>query len=340
MNQKYKSESLLELLVKTLKEQPLSPLISPSPKIEMMLDSDNVKSLLNNLKQFKSLHYTLVDRNKNIIFEIGGKETKKILHRKMNAIQNQREAVETLLKRNQEDAVAEISCRNHLYHFSVGLYHEGQLLGALVVGNFIFSDGKPDKELYEEWAAINGFEVDLLTDSTNNIPVLDKDDLASMKLFHQTLVHLMADREIARLIKEQTQATLRQQTELLKILSGQVSWLTEQLPGDSLICDHQWKILMVSAKQPELFRYPIKTWEQKNLKEFVTHDTFTWLESYSRNSLSVEQPDQYLEDGLITSEWLTKDGAMVLGRIRITHILSGNKSVGFFVYLKQAKSNG
>lgn len=158
-----------------------------SPGLKALTDKNLLRDFIKSSPIEGNLYYAVMDDKKEFLLETGGKHIKKLLHKKEQGIQNQREALRFLSEANREEDVVEIQSKNHLHYISIALSYNHQMIGSFIAGGFFISNGKATEDLHREWCVNNGFEYAEASEILKNVPEFDIEYVGKLKQYFLTL---------------------------------------------------------------------------------------------------------------------------------------------------------
>lgn len=228
---------LMKLLTEGMDSPPKGSLVPSSepPDLQDIFDKNQLREFIKVSPIEGDLYYAVISKNKEFMLETGGKNIKKLLHKREKGIQHQREVARALLESNREEAVTEMQSHNYLNYISVAITHQGQFLGSLIIGGFFIEDEINQEERFREWCRNTGFEYAEAEPILREVPCFSKPYLGKLKQYFLSLMQLLSsgikqDRDEA-LASSFQQIPLQDVVEKYKHIlnhSSDAIWVTDQ----------------------------------------------------------------------------------------------------------------
>jgi len=156
-----------------------------------IFDKNQLREFIKASPVDEDLYYALINDKKEFLFETGGNYIKKLLHKKENGIQNQRETVRFLAEGNREDDVTEGQSKNYLHYISVAITYQNTFLGSFIIGGFFIGDDHSKEERHKEWCRNNGFDYSASVHILQQVPSFDISYVGKLKQYFLSLVQLI-----------------------------------------------------------------------------------------------------------------------------------------------------
>ncbi|MCF8231656.1 MAG: PAS domain S-box protein, partial [Bacteroidales bacterium] len=190
---------LMKLIMQDL-EAPLQGAILAvyeKPSLKDIFDKNQLRDFIKATPLEGDLYYALITNEKQILLETGGKEIKRLLHKSERGIQNQREAVRSLVESNKEEDIAEIQSKNYFHYISVAITYHNHFLGSFVIGGFFIKNDLSEEEIHREWCANTGFDYSDSVKILRYAPIFSKTFVGKLKQYLSSLAHLVTMNKIS-----------------------------------------------------------------------------------------------------------------------------------------------
>ncbi len=176
----------------------LDALLSPDGDVgelalEDITDTRAIQLLMEDFHRLTNIGSAIVDLHGKVLVASGWQDICTKFHRSHpDALRNCIES-DTLLSTVGEPGTFKLyRCKNNLWDMATPIIIGGRHLGNMFLGQFLFTDDMPNRELFQEQARRYGFETEAYLNALDRVPRYDRNTVDQAMAFYARLADLVA----------------------------------------------------------------------------------------------------------------------------------------------------
>ncbi|HLN55049.1 MAG TPA: PocR ligand-binding domain-containing protein [Bacteroidales bacterium] len=174
--------------------------IIPEIRLSDLIDTDNVRSMMESFYSFTGIPMSLVDHNGNILAGAGWQVICTKFHRVNSATsENCKESDLRLTEEIPEGEFRLYKCKNGMWDMATPLFFGPHKIGYLFSGQFFFKDEEPDTGFFIDQAAKFGFDAEEYIEALKEVPRVERSYIEKSEIFFIKLANTLANLGYGRL---------------------------------------------------------------------------------------------------------------------------------------------
>jgi PAS domain S-box-containing protein len=278
-------------------------------RLENIIDVDNIRALLESFSEATDIVTAILDIDGNILVSAGWRD----ICTKFN-----RPCPETAKRCTESDTVlagklasgADYSvyeCLNGLVDIAVPIIVDGEHIGNLFTGQFLFE--APDPDRFRKQAAVYGFDEDAYLDALSQVPVISESQAKLAVTFLLNMTRVLAEMGLSRIRQIESAEALRKSETLYRTL-------LEQAADAIFIADPNGRFQLANSRACALFGYSAEEFGELSIPAVVAEtDVARQRDEFQR----VIAGERLLTERLFQC----KDGSVFPGELSVCHMEGG-----------------
>ena len=205
-------------------------------EMRRIIDFSAVQVLMDSFYKVTRIGMSIVDFQGNVLVATGWQDICTKFHRvHPETLANCIESDVCLARNVQGENYTIYKCKNNMWDLATPITVGGKYIGSLFLGQFLFEDEEPDKDVFTRQAETFGFDKDEYLAALERVPRWSRETVRSVMEFYTHLAHMIAELsyrniQLANVLVERQQADEALQ-QAHNDLERRVAERTEELAG-------------------------------------------------------------------------------------------------------------
>ncbi len=231
------------------------------PKLIRTINMHEVENLIIRYYQVYKIPVSLYDENGKLLFSIGWKSIYSQFHKNspknLSSCQNSVRQV----KNNIADVNSfSFKCKNNINALAIPISVQNEILGTLVVNQFLYEDEIPDIKRMQELSYENGQNFEEYKKAFDELPVLSNSEVEKLTEHYILFAEMIAFIAFHNVQLQEHQNITKEKNDIIKIFK-------DKLEEQSLVIKAIHQFLMQQNQENELMRSELNTFRKKVKEE-------------------------------------------------------------------------
>lgn len=162
--------------------------------VRQIIDFESIQELMNSFYKLTKIGVALIGLNGDILVATGWQDICRKFHRvHPQTLANCIESDTCLSQNTGEDKYSIYKCKNNLWDMATPITVGGKCIARLFLGQFLFEDEEPDRELFSRQAEAYGFDKEEYLAALDRVPRRSRETVSNVTDFYSHLAGMVAE---------------------------------------------------------------------------------------------------------------------------------------------------
>ncbi len=297
-----------------------------------ILDIDQIRPILEDFYKISGIGIGLIDIKGRELLIIGRQDICLHFHRanpqsRQNCIES-----DTLLSRDVEPgAFKEYRCKNNLWDIVTPIHIGNRLMGNIFIGQFFYTDEKPDYEIFRNQAKKFGFDEADYLEALERTPRWSREKVANVMRFYARMASMISVLNYSKLMLARALEDKKRTEIALKESELKYRLIAENISDVVWTADMDFNITYISNSAKRLFKEMPDTYRSRSMEKKFPLDSLKKIKKIFLEEMEKEKDPQSDKErsSFIEVEHYCADGSKVWVMMHVSFIRDQNgKAVG------------